>query len=182
MINYSIMPIYVACSTFRSTLWVDMHRGSHYLPNSCLSTLQSQFLKFIWNNNRPWLKLATLSLPKSQGGTGFPNFSLYNHVCQLAKIVDWHFQASNKDWLGPESDIKSVPCTALSLPPPNALHLTYPIHHASCTTLLSPSRKGVWQTIWVHTWDHWPDWPTILLSLLNVLIHYFNSGDCLRWA
>lgn len=40
--------------------------------------------------------------PKAVGGLGFPNFRLYYYATHLARIIDWHCHAANKDWVSLE--------------------------------------------------------------------------------
>ncbi len=57
------------------------------LPATFFMTLKKMFIRFIWNNNRPRLRLSLLYLPYERGGLKVPNIKLYYWAAQLCSAM-----------------------------------------------------------------------------------------------
>lgn len=83
------------------------------IPASFFKHLQSVLWKFLWAHKKPCINLCLLMKPKAAGGLGFPNFGLYfrlyYYAKHLARIIDCHCHAANKDWVSLEESFSKDP-------------------------------------------------------------------------
>lgn len=47
------------------------------------------FLRFLWHNKKPMIRIKTLQLPVEQGSFALPNFRFYYWACHIRIIWDW---------------------------------------------------------------------------------------------
>lgn len=90
------------------------------LPRWFFRRITSAMLKFIWNQNRPRLKLSILQRRKEDGGVGLPDFLGYYVAAQANCILDLFHGRDSKRWVLLENQLSSLPPTSiLWLPPTN---------------------------------------------------------------
>lgn len=83
-----------------------------HLPSSFFKQLNRAINKFIWGAIRPRIKMSTLSLPKSLGGAGLPDFKKYHMAALTMRLVDW-FSSPTKQWVQIENSMSPIPLTSL---------------------------------------------------------------------
>lgn len=66
------------------------------LPRSFFSTLNSLFLKYIWNEKSPHLALHTFQRPKQGVGMGVPVIRTNYEAIALQVILDWYHNVATK--------------------------------------------------------------------------------------
>lgn len=67
--------------------------------SSLLKRLHREFLIFLWADASPQISLKILTLPKAEGGIGFPDPILYQQVVHLSRVIDWCCHGKSKQWI-----------------------------------------------------------------------------------
>lgn len=65
---------------------------------------------------KPRINLCLLTLPKTKGEIGLPEFKRYPSATHISRIIDWHCHERNKDWVTLETtnDIQNLTWTCNS--------------------------------------------------------------------
>lgn len=69
------------------------------LPRYFFSTLNSLFIKYIWNGKSLHLAFHILQRPKRAGVMDVPNHCKYYEAIALQRILDWYHSVSTKIWV-----------------------------------------------------------------------------------
>lgn len=85
------------------------------LPATFFVTLKKVFIRFIWNNKHPRLRLSLLYLPNERGGLKVPNIKLYYWAAQLCSAMYYFIEIAPPAWIdieknGNDGDLK-IGCT-----------------------------------------------------------------------
>lgn len=83
------------------------------IPLTFFCTLKRLCRNFIWSSKQPRLNWHRLTYPKLQVGLHIPDIQKYYWVCHLSRIVDWHANSSNKDWVHIENAFTPIPIKLL---------------------------------------------------------------------
>lgn len=86
-------------------------------PTVLIKLLRSAVVKFVWSNPPPRVKHSLLSFPKLEGGTGLPDFALYNRAALPARIVEWSQATDAKLLVQDGSTLSTSDLRALPLSP-----------------------------------------------------------------
>lgn len=78
------------------------------IPSHFFSSLNSVLLKFLWNQQKPRIKLDKLTNSKETGGIGLPNFKHYYYTSHLSRIIDWHCHGQANDWVALEESLNTA--------------------------------------------------------------------------
>ena len=57
------------------------------IPISQFKEWNKKISRFIWGRKRPWIKYATLQIPKDKGGLALPNLLEYYYAAQTRVLV-----------------------------------------------------------------------------------------------
>ncbi|KAM9320234.1 coiled-coil domain-containing protein 80 [Gastrophryne carolinensis] len=63
------------------------------------------FLRFVWAGKPPRIRRHILLLTKEQGGSGLLCMRTYYWAVHIGRVVDWHINSSQKDWVCIEGEI-----------------------------------------------------------------------------
>lgn len=82
------------------------------VPQSVFKLLEKLISKFIWQNQRPRIRLKVLMAAKERGGLNLPNLKLYYWAAQLRAVVAWVVGDLESGWVSIEQN--SMPGIQLS--------------------------------------------------------------------
>ncbi|KAM7369499.1 hypothetical protein PAMP_000739 [Pampus punctatissimus] len=82
------------------------------VPQSVFKLLEKLISKFIWQNQRPRIRLKVLMAAKERGGLNLPNLKFYYWAAQLRAVVTWVVGDLESGWVSIEQN--SMPGIQLS--------------------------------------------------------------------
>lgn len=74
-------------------------------PSRFWDRLQRIITKFVWNGERPRLKLSTMQRDRSARGISLPNFKLYHWAFTLCSLVSWYDNKIEVAWRSLEENL-----------------------------------------------------------------------------
>lgn len=83
-----------------------------YVPHSTIMAVQSELLKFVWQNKKPCMSRLLMHRAQSRGVLGCPDLWKYYLALRLIQLAQWHTPLSSVQWL----QFKSISVVPFYLP------------------------------------------------------------------
>lgn len=83
-----------------------------YVPHSTIMAVQSELLKFVWQNKKPCMSRLLMHRAQSRGVLGCPDLWKYYLALRLHQLAQWHTPLSSVQWL----QFKSISVVPFYLP------------------------------------------------------------------
>lgn len=81
---------------------------SFEIPRSFYKKLQSKIIEFIWGHKPVRLRKNIITRHKESGGLGVPDLYQYYIASHLNRLVDWHWNQEEKQWVNLKKTLSVV--------------------------------------------------------------------------